>query len=210
MKKFIPLVLALVILLLPMAGSVHADNHGLSDELAQTNTEFLPGSVPAHSTQLDAIESPIHALVLSMLENNLNYDANSDLFVWTALYYTLSMYGATDSRAEMTDNALLFPAECPQDFSHALFADLDQLPQIPAELADRISFEDGDHYQLALGDFGLNEIVLGALSPVSDTVYTLDGTLIDPASGLRLCSFTVTLEKNDTMFDFSILHVVLS
>ena len=216
MKKLIPVLLALTLFLVPLTGPVHAQDQTtptsvpIADSAEAEETGFLPGTVPADSALMDAILLPINALVLSMAEHELVYQADSDAFVWNSLYYALSLSGQADDRAELTDHSLLLPSEAAQDFLRALFAQRTELPAIPEGMSEIISYEpSGDQYRLALGDVGLTETRLGELTDVGSGLYTVDGTLLSPADGSTLCSFRVTLTENDTMFGFSILDVTL-
>ncbi len=217
MKKLIPVLLALCLLAAPMTAMVSAGNNdhfvpqSFANETNAPDVVFLAGSVPADSGQTDAIALPIHALVLSMLEHELTYDARSAPFVWNALYYALSLYGQTDDRAQLTDEALLLPSEVVSDFSRALFADLYELPALPAELEGFVSCDPAsDVYLLALGDFALTRIGLDPLMPLPDGSFALTGTLTSLEDGSPLCSFRITLVENDSMFGFSILDVSLT
>lgn len=213
MKKLFCVLLSVCLLALPMSASVLADDlNATPPPVSQTEEmEFLPGSVPADSALTDGISLPLTALALSMLEGGLTYDANSDSFIWNALYYVLTLFGHEDARAEVTEQALLLPSECVQDFFAALFGRCDMLPAIPAALSDRVTYDSvEDRYGLALGDLALADIALTSPVPVEDGLFTLDGTLTAPADGHVLCSFRTVLEANDTMFGFSIVDFVFS
>ena len=217
MKKLIPVLLALCLLAAPMIVMVSAGNNeqvipqSFASETNAPDVVFLAGSVPADSKLTDAITLPIHALVLSMLEHELTYDVWSAPFVWNALYYALSLYGQTDERAQLTDEALLLPSEVVNDFSRALFAELNELPALPAELEGFVSCDPAsDVYILALGDFALTRIQLDALAPLPDGSFALNGSLTSLEDGSPLCSFLITLVENDSMFGFSILDVSLT
>lgn len=216
MKKLIPLFLAVCLLLTPMMAKVSADDHAqavIPDPLpqaAEPDVVFPAGSVPADSALLDGIQLPIHALVLSMTEHEQCYDVNSPDFVWTALYYALSMYGEADDRAQLTHEALLLPSESVHDFARALFAKLKTLPPIPTQLADFVSCENStDTYWLSLGDFAQTQLQSGELTPQADGSFLLTGTLTALEDAAPLCTFTVTLLENDTMFGFSVADVSL-
>lgn len=216
MKKMIPVLLALCLLIAPMTAKVSADDHSYSasiptvDQTTNPDVAFLAGTVPADSEWTDGILLPIHALVLSMTEHEPVYDPQSAPFVWNALYYALSMYGQMDDRAQLTDDALLLPSESINDFSRALFADLDALPALPPELDGFITYDSTcDSYRLALGDFALTRTELGHPAAQPDGSYTVEGTLLSPEDESPLCSFRVTLLENDTMFGFSIADVSL-
>ena len=180
MKKLIPVILTLSLLLLPVSGRASADGRGT-----------------------EGIRLPVHALILTMVENDLPYDADDDRFVWLALYYALTMYGQVDLRARVTEDALLLPAECAEDFLHALFARRAKLPPIPDGLP--VSYDArGEEYRLALGDPGLDALTLGEPFPLGNGLYRVDGALTAPDSGRELCVFTVTLAEDESMFGYSV------
>lgn len=214
MKNLIPFLLALYLLVAPMTARVSADDHTATasvviDQTTNPDVAFPDGTVPADSERTDAILLPIHALVLSMTEHDMTYDAQSAPFVWNALYYTLSLCGEMDDRAQRTDDALLLPSEAVNDFARALFAGLEQLPDLPAELDGFISYDAAaDTYHLWLGDFALTRTVLEGLTKQPDGTFAAQGTLLALEDDSPLCSFRITLLENDTMFGFSILDVV--
>jgi len=217
MKKRIPLLLALCLLVIPMTGTVSADDHdpAFSPEPALQTVEqditFPAGSVPADSALLDGIQLPIHALALSMLEHEDTYDTQSPDFVWNALYYALSMYGQADDRAQLTPEALLLPSESVHDFARALFARLESLPSVPPQMADFVPYEAAtDTYWFAPGDFAETQPLLGDLTKQPDGSFLLDGSLTALEDNTPLCTFRITLLENDTMFGFSIVDACLS
>ena len=216
MKKLIPILLAVCMLTVLMAATVSADDLShptafpITDETTNPDVIFPVGSVPAESGRTDGIQLPIHALVLAMWEHELTYDIHSAPFVWNALYYALSLYGEADDRAQLTDEALLLPSEAVNDFSRALFADLVELPHLPAESDTFIRYERAsDTYHLPLGDFALTQLRLDPLIPQPDGTFTAEGTLSSLEDSTTLCTFRATLLENDTMFGFSILDASL-
>ena len=226
MKKWIPILLVLCLLLAPMSGHVSADDHEtlFTSPVTQIEVEaatdmarllsqspvFESGSVPADTAATDAISLPLHALVLSMVEHGLDYNVEPDLFIWNALYYTLSLYGQVDERAVLTDDALLLPSEVVLDYLSALFSCHSGLPPLPALLSDRVGYDDtSDCYLLTLGDFGLTELYIDTVRHTGRDTFLLEGILIAPPDGSILCSFRATLLKNDSMFGFSVLDLTI-
>ena len=219
MKKIALMALVLSVLVVPMTGKVSADDH-VSDttppvivqpDSPDTQQGFLPGTVPAESSVMDAIQLPVHALVLSMAEGELAYDASSDDFVWNALYYALNMYGQTDDRAQLEGDTLILPSEAAQDFLCALFAQRTQLPALPEVLADRIGYDAlTDQFCLTIGDVGLAQTVFESPVYTGNGLYTVDGNLTNPEDSSILCSFRITLEENESMFGFSVVNAVLN
>lgn len=211
MKKLFCILLSVCLLALPMSASVLADDLNAAPQPQTEEVGFLPGSVPADSALTDGISLPLTALALSMLEGDLTYDSDSNFFIWNALYYVLTLFGHEDDRAEVTEQALLLPSECVQDFFSALFGRCDALPPIPEDLADRVTYDAaGDRYSFALGDLAPADVQLSAPVPTEAGLFTLAGTLTAPADGHVLCSFRAVLEANDTMFGFSIVDFVFS
>lgn len=226
MKKWIPVLLVLCLLLAPMSETVSADDlesrstvpvtqidvepaADLARLLSQSSV-FEPGSVPADTNATDAISLPLHALVLSMVERELDYDVESDLFIWNALYYTLSLYGQVDERAALTEEALVLPSEVVLDYLSALFARHTGLPALPAQLSDRVRYDEAsDCFLLALGDFGLTELRIDTVQYTDRDTCLLEGTLIAPPDDSILCSFRAALLKNDSMFGFSVLDLTI-
>lgn len=209
MKKILCVLLSVCLLAIPMSASALADDLNRAPQHEEVG--FLPGSVPADSMVTDGISLPLTALALSMLEGDLPYDADSDFFIWNALYYVLSLYGHEDDRAQVTEQSLLLPSECIGDFFGALFASRQELPAIPAELTGKVKYDPKtDLYELALGDPALVAIELTSPAPAADGLFTLDGTLTAPGDGHILCSFRAVLAENDTMFGFCIVEFVLS
>ena len=204
MKKLFCVLLCVLLLAAPMSASALAEEPTHSPD-------FQPGSVPAYSALTDGISLPMTALALSMLESGMDYDPDSDVFVWNALYYVLHLYGREDDRAQVTEQALLLPSECIADFFAATFALRQQLPPIPQNLDCKVSYDaETDLYHLALGDPALVKTELNSPAPAADGLFTLDGRLTDPDSGSEICSFRALLEENDTMFGFSIVDFVFS
>ena len=209
MKKLFCVLLCVCLLAAPMSASVLAED--LTENRPFPDECFLPGSVPADSALTDGISLPLTALALSMLESGMDYEPDSDAFVWNALYYVLHLYGREDDRAQLTEQVLLLPSECIGDFFAALFAARQAPPPIPAELSKKISYDpDSDMYELTLGDPALVNTHLSFPTPAADGLFTLDGTLTVPDSGSVICAFRALLSENDSMFGFSIVDFVFS
>ena len=123
MKKRLLSICLIVILVLSLGGAAMA--------ASKPENSFIPGRVPAETDAIQSVTPPIHALVLCMVENDLEY-SKIRLFTWKSLYYMLSLYGQMDARAELTDDMLILPAETAADYASALFPDFQGLPPLPA------------------------------------------------------------------------------
>mgnify|MGYP001035168335 CR=1 FL=1 len=131
MKKRLLSICLIVILVLSLGSAAMA--------ASKPENSFIPGRVPAETDAIQSVTPPIHALVLCMVENDLEY-SKSDLFTWKSLYYMLSLYGQMDARAELTDDMLILPAETAADYASALFPDFQGLPPLPAGW-DRVIYD---------------------------------------------------------------------
>ena len=204
MKKLLISLTLVATMLCSLGGMAYADN--IKDlQGPAASVEFVPGSVPAESGQVEGMIPPVNALVLSMLENGLDYDESSDVFLWNSVYYMISLYGQMDSRAELTDEALILPTETVEDYAAALFTNYQGLPELPAALSDRVTYDAAsDSYCLARGDAGLSETVIEQVSQQADGAIQVSGTLIALEDESPLCGFTANLIANDSMFGYSI------
>ena len=220
MKKTLISLVLIAAMLCSFGGLVYADDvkdlpeqqpeaaaavTAVSVQAVAPGMEFIPGSVPAESAPMEGMIPPINALVLSMLEQDLVYDEDSDVFLWNSVYYMISLYGQMDSRAELTDDTLILPTETLEDYAAALFTNYHGLPQLPEQLKDRVSYDSqNDTYRLARGDAGLSETRLSAARQMPDGTIQVNGTLVALENENPLCSFTAVLTANNSMFGYSI------
>lgn len=203
MKKTLISLVLVATLLCSMGGLVYADN--VTDLQNRAGMDFVQGTVPAQSAALDGMIPPVNAMVLCMLEHDLAYDESDELFVWSSLYYMISLYGQMDSRAELTDAALTLPSETVCDYAAALFTNYSGLPALPAALSDFVIYDaDSDSYVLARGDAGLSETRIDCVTDLGDGVSQVSGVLSALEDGSVLCQFTATLTANNSMFGYSI------
>lgn len=208
MKKLLTSLLAVTMLLVSLGGAVLAEPRQPSAETEDQIHEA--GTVPAQTDVWTAMLPPIHALVATMVENDMTYDSDSSLFQWTSLYYMLSLYGQMDDRAKLSDAYMTLPSEAILDYAAPLFPQLTELPQLPQELADRITYHAAsDTYQLARGDEGLSQLKLTASYPTGNTGRLISGQMIYLETGEVLHTFQVQLEETDSMFGYTITGLTL-
>lgn len=204
MKKTLISITMIAAMLLSLSGWVYAGNE--QDLQPQTGVEeFVPGNVPAESGAMDGMIPPINALVLCMLEHDLSYDEDSDVFFWNGLYYMIGLYGQMDSRAELTDDTLILPTETVEDYAAALYTNYQGLPELPEALHDRVRYDaQTDSYLLARGDAGLSETTVKTVETLANGEKQVTGALVALEDGSELCGFTATLTENNSMFGYSI------
>ena len=143
--------------------------------------------------------------IVAMTENDLEYAPEDSEFLWTSLYYMLSLYGQMDERAEFTDDTLILPSEMVRDYAAALYPQVEQLPGIPSPISQRIRYQaSDDSYHLARGDEGLAEVVLQTPITLASGAVILTGQLNALEDGSVLRDFQVTLSPRDSMFGYVI------
>lgn len=211
MKKALISAVLIAAIVCSFGGFAHADDitdlpeQSVAAEQSAPVQGFIPGSVPAVSSPMDAMIPPINALVLSMLEQDLSYDESSDVFMWNSVYYMISLCGQMDSRAELTDTQLILPTETVEDYASALFTNYSGLPALPEQMRDRVSYDPlSDSYSLARGDAGLSETLLNTVEYLDDGTVAITGSLISLVDGHEMCSFTAALAEKQTMFGYAI------
>ena len=203
MKKTLVSITLIATMLCSMVGLAYADN--AKDLQNRAGLDFVPGTVPAQSRQMDGMVPPVNALVLCMLERDLEYDESSDVFLWNSLSYMISLYGQMDSRAELTDATMILPSETVADYAAALFSNYSGLPELPAELQQWVTYdEQSDSYILARGDAGLSETVIETVTVLNGGKTEVTGVLVALEDNSILCRFTATLTANNSMFGYSI------
>lgn len=208
MKKLILSLTLFALLSASLGGVVFAQPQ--REPLSQTSPETVQGSVPAQADASQVMYPAVHALVMAMTENHLDYDPKDPEFLWTSLYYMLSLYGQMDQRAELTDDALLLPGEVIQDYAAALYPDVSSLPDIPDPISQRISQTGDGIYRLARGDEGLSQVTVEPPIYLSDGTVVLKGALVALEDGSTLREFQVTLLPRDCMFGFIVTDLTFS
>ena len=203
MKKKLISIALIVAVFCSLGGLAYADD--VKDLRSRDGVEFIPGTVPAQSTSLEGMVPPVNALVLSMLEHDLDYDESSDVFLWNSVYYMISLYGQMDSRAELTDELLIIPSETAADYAAALFSNYNGLPALPEQLKDRVTYDEiSDTYSLARGDAGLSETQILQVKEFADGSLEAFGAVVSLADESIMCTFTARLDVNNSMFGYSI------
>lgn len=154
------------------------------------------GEMPA---DMAAMTAPIDALARCMLENDLTYDAQDPEFFWIALYYFTGAYGLDHSMITQMEGSyqLQIPTPVMEEHASALFADYDDLFDLPSIMKGNVSYDpDVDAYFTSRGDIGLSEMKLSNFAE-TETGYTLLAELYstDETADL-IAAWDVTLADN--------------
>ncbi len=120
---------------------------------------------------IDSMVEPADALVRCMLENGLEYEPKDPVFFWTALSYFVGAYGAEHTLAQVDDESITLPRKAVQEMAIAMFADYDDLLELPEEVSARVTYDESlDAYRFGRGDIGLCETKLTLLGEENGNV----------------------------------------
>lgn len=153
-------------------------------------------TMPENMTSMAA---PIDALARCMLEQNLDYAPQDPEFFWTALFYFAGAYGLDHELVAEEEGTyqLQIPTPVMQEHAAALFADYNDLYDLPSIMKGNISYDpDWDAYSVSRGDIGLSEMRLTSFVETEDG-YAVTAELwgIGPEEEL-ISAYDVTLVDN--------------
>ena len=153
-------------------------------------------TMPENMTSMVA---PIDALARCMLEQNLDYAPQDPEFFWTALFYFAGAYGLDHELVAEEEGTyqLQIPTPVMQEHAAALFADYNDLYDLPSIMKGNISYDpDWDAYSVSRGDIGLSEMRLTSFAETEDG-YAVTAELwgIGPEEEL-ISAYDVTLVDN--------------
>lgn len=209
MKKILLTALIASTLLVPL-GSPALAGHEEIQPPAQTQ-DFLPGDIPAETGAAEAMLPAIHGVVLALLNHDAAaFDLSDGTLAWEGLYNMLSLYGQMDSRSDSDSGELFLPEELVRDYAAALEADLDALPPLPAELQDRINYDNVSRcYVIFRGEDDQVRLQADSCQPYNGGLV-LTGSLVSLVDGQSLTRFQATLRPQDNMFGFAVSALSIS
>ena len=146
-----------------------------------------------------SMTAPIDALARCMLENNLEYDPEDPDFFWIALYYFTGGYGLDHELVTEQEGTyqLQIPTPVMQEHATALFADYDDLFDLPSIMKGNVSYDSGwDAYSVSRGDIGLSQMQIISYEKTEEG-YLLRTHLLSTDSEADLIqAYDVTLIDN--------------
>lgn len=153
-------------------------------------------TMPENMTSMAA---PIDALARCMLEQNLDYAPQDPEFFWTALFYFTGAYGLNHELVEEEEGTyqLKVPTPVMQEHAAALFADYEDLYDLPSIMKGNVSYDpDWDAYFLSRGDIGLSELKFTSFAAAEEN-YAVTAELWSTGPEEELiASYAVILEDN--------------
>ena len=192
------------ILLLPIGNTALAGQ----EEAPVQSMEFLPGDMPAGMSPAESMAPALHGVILAMMNHDAaSFDTGSAELTWECLYNMLSLYGQLDSRSEIQDDLLLFPVETAQDYAAALDVVLAELPPLPEDLTDRLTYDQGV-YRAVCGNDCLSQLQVREVQSTPDGLR-LTGALVYIVENRDLVQFQATLQPRDNMFGYAVTGLTL-
>lgn len=208
MKKVV-LMLALLVV---VAQGVSKGNSPVEKNLpqAQATAQRLSQVAVAQETPdpWGQMAPAVDAIALVMADYAMEYDLESPEFVWTSLYYMMSINQVSDFRVTELEEIYLVPGEMVEDCAYALFGQ-SELPPLPVSLSAFVRAEGAD-YVLAKGNRPLVETALLEMEQGEDGDYVLWAAMLSlPDDMAEICRFQVTLTPAVGMFGYTITEMEL-
>ena len=202
MKKAVLTLMILSVLILPAGGA---------GERSVQAPGFVPGSVPAGSGMAESMAPALHGMLLAMLNRDVQvFDPADRALAWESLYNMLSLYGQLDSRSSSDNGELFLPEETVQDYASALKADIDALPELPAELRDRINYDNVSRcYVIFRGEDDQARVQVDDTRRADDALI-LTGSLVCEVDGQILTRFQAVLQPQDNMFGWAVTALTVT
>lgn len=205
MKRLMLTTLITSMLLLPIGSTALADQEAPVQAVAQ---DFLPGDMPAGMSPADSMAPALHGIILAMMNHDTAALDYSDAeLTWECLYNMLSLYGQLDSRSEIQDDLLIFPVETAQDYAAALDVVLEDLPPLPENLTDRLTYDRGI-YRAICGCDSLSQLQVRDVQSTADGLQ-LTGALVYIVENQDLVQFQAVLQPRDNMFGYAVTELTL-
>lgn len=201
-KKLLTAALITSMLILPVNSAAPADYEEAS--LPVQTQDYLPGDLPAQTDAVESMSPVLHAILLAMLNQERDSFDFSGGLAWEGLYNMLSLYGQLDSRCDEKNGELFLPEETVRDYAAALDADFDALGELPADLRDRMNYDNVSRcYLLVCGEDDQVQVQTDSLR-TEGAVLLLSGSLVDEVEGETLVQFQAVLQPRDNIFGYAV------
>lgn len=214
LKKLLAAALVASLLILPV-NSVAPVNPVNAGAASYPEQGYRPGNVPAQTDAAESMSPALHALVLAMLNHDVDRFAFEDAaLTWEVLYNMLSLYGQLDSRSVTGQGEMLLPEETVLDYAAALDRGLTTpsglLGTPPANLRDRLDYDRASGcYTVVCGEDGLSQIQVDSVKTFAEGC-TITGALVYQVNGQALARFQADLTLRDNMFGYAVTGVRLT
>lgn len=192
----------------PTATNLATNWESVSTQWQTVQTPALEPEMESTQTAWDAMEAPLTALIMAMVERDLLYDQEE--FVWTSLYYMIGIDQSMDFRVIDQEDSILVPVEMVQDCAFALFGTGENLPAIPESMREFVSYDQENFaYALAKGDASWTSCVLLDCQEDQGKVR-LEAVYLDTDDETVICQFTALLQQGQGMFGYHIVDMQIT
>lgn len=210
LKKLLVAALIAAFLILPVSSAAPVQPEAAS----YPEQGYRPGNVPAQTDAAESMSPALHALVLALLNHDVDSFSFEDAsLTWEILYNMLSLYGQLDTRSVTEQDELLLPEETVLDYAAALACNLTdasgRLGTPPANLRDRLNYDRASGcYTAVCGTDDLSQLQVDSLRS-SGSGCTVTGSLVYQVDGRILARFQADLALRDNMFGYAVtgIHV---
>lgn len=205
LKKLLAAALVAAFLILPVSSAAPVQFEAAS----YPEQGYRPGNVPAQTDAAESMSPALHALVLALLNHDVDAFAFEDASLnWEILYNMLSLYGQLDSRSVTEQGSLLLLEETVLDYAAALSCDLTsasgRLGTPPAAIRDRLNYDNVSRcYKVVCGTDDLSQLQVDSLK-TSGSGCTMTGSLVYQVDGRVLARFQADLALRDNMFGYTV------
>ncbi len=177
----------------------------MQDSTVEVKSLSYVGSVPAQTEAWTPIVPPMNALVMAMLEKDLDCRTSDPEFFWNSMYYMIGIYGDMDWRAEDLAGHYIVPEEMVYDCAYALFGLETGLPELPESLENFVTHDaDNFNYIMAKGDVGLAETVVTEVTALGDGRHAVEGAFVALVDEALICEFVAVLEESDSLYGYHV------
>lgn len=198
LKRLAVMAVIIPMLMLPVSSVSPAD-------LGESSPVCPSGDAPAQTEAAEVMLPAVHGSLLAMLHHDArSFSPEDGALAWEGLYNMLSLYGALDNRSDERNGELYLPEETVWDYAAALGLRPEGLGPLPAELRDRMNYDNVSRcYVLTCGDAGPARLLTDSLQ-AEDGAVLLTGSFFDPAEDQVLARFQAELRPRDSMFGFAL------
>lgn len=182
----------------------------MQDSTVEVKSLSQVGAVPAQTEAWTPMVPPMNALVMAMLEKDLDCKTTDPEFFWNSMYYMIGIYGHMDWRVEELAGHYVVPEEMVYDCAYALFGLETGLPELPKAMEDFITHDSENfNYVLAKGDVGLAETVVTEVTALDDGRYAVEGAFVALVDQALICEFIAVLEESDSLYGYYVDDISL-
>ncbi len=173
-------------------------------ETSDNNTEDTSAiGDPAYSKEveipadMESMLAPMDAIMMCGAETGFEYDVEKPEVFWRLMYYNIGNHGSSHQLAKVDKGILELDRKVVQEFATGMFANYSDLPELPEEMEDAITYDKSiDAYLFSLGDRGLSQAEMVKCMQNADGSYDVTARLYDLEDNSTIVSAVFHLVAN--------------